>query len=302
MTRIIRAGVLSLALFSGACAGIEQSGTLLAPTGSAGSATPSLLGTWASNPLVGLAASSCSAFSWQITSQSGTSLSGTFSATCANGISATGTASGQVTGSDVPYTVTGTATVPGFASCPFSISGTARIENSDTLRIPYSGSTCLGPLQGEETLRRPVAPAPPAAPAPAPAPEPAPAPPPAPIESPFHVGPGPQSWLRAEQVVNATADEFPHLVAIYPSDQQAIAAAEELLRRTIWHLQRAGFQAGRQKNPSGAISNDKLTVYADGRWRAVDVFYDYGVAGKPTQVIFWEVFPASPQPDGGIPD
>jgi hypothetical protein len=34
----------------------------------------------------------------------------------------------------------------------------------------------------------------------------------------------------------------------------------------------------------------------------VDVFFDYGVAGKPTRVIFWEVFPASPQADGGIPD
>ena len=28
----------------------------------------------------------------------------------------------------------------------------------------------------------------------------------------------------------------------------------------IWHLRLAGFQAGRQKNPSGAISDDKLTI------------------------------------------
>ena len=56
----------------------------------------------------------------------------------------------------MPYTVTGTATVPGFPSCPFSISGTGHIVDSDTLLIPYSGTTCIGPISGEETLRRPA--------------------------------------------------------------------------------------------------------------------------------------------------
>lgn len=49
---------------------------------------------------------------------------------------------------------------------------------------------------------------------------------------------------------------------------------------------------------SGAISNDKLTVFADNAWRAFDVFYDYGVANQPTQVIFYEVFPPNPIADG----
>lgn len=108
--------------------------------------------------------------------------------------------------------------------------------------------------------------------------------------------------VRAEQVINATADEFPSLRTARATSNEASAAATELLLRMIWHLQRAGFQSGRQKNPSGAISGDKLTVFADGAWHAVDVFYDYGAAGVPMKVIFWEVFPASPLADGGIPD
>ena len=82
-------------------------------------------------------ASSCTGFSWQVTSQTSNSLAGTFSATCANGITASGTASGQVNGSDVPYTVTGTATVPGLPPCPFALSGTGHIVDSNTLLIPY---------------------------------------------------------------------------------------------------------------------------------------------------------------------
>ncbi|MBS1820199.1 MAG: hypothetical protein JSU08_19890 [Acidobacteria bacterium] len=203
----------------------------------------------------------------------------------------------------MPYSVSGTGALPGYPSCPFSLSGTAHIVDSDTLEIPYSGTTCLGPLSGRETLRRPT---PPPAPQPTPAPapsDPAPAPAPqAPAESPFHVGPGPLSMGRAEQVINATADEFPSLRAARPTEAEASAAATELLRRMIWHLRHAGFQAGRQKNPSGAISGDKLSVFADGAWHAVDVFYDYGAAGVPVKVIFWEVFPANPQPDEGIPD
>ena len=70
----------------------------------------------------------------------------------------------------------------------------------------------------------------------------------------------------------------------------------------IWHLQLAGFQAGRQRNPSGALSNDKLTVFADGAWHAYDVFNDLGAPGVPMKVQFWEVTPANYFADSGIPD
>lgn len=314
MKSFITFGLLITAALTGACTGLErESSSVLAPspvaTTSAQTPTspsaPSLLGTWSSNPLSGISASSCTGFSWQVTSQTSTSIAGTFSATCANGISASGTASGTLSGANVPYTVTGNGTMPGFPSCPFSLTGTAVIVDSDTLRIPYAGTTCLGPVSGEETLRRPTTSQPPTPPPTAPPAHPPTQPPndpPPPAEHPHHVGPGPLTFARTEQVINATADEFPQLLVARSTEGEAQAAATELLRRIIWHLRRAGYEAGRQKNPSGAISGDKLTVFADGAWRAIDVFYDYGTPGVPVRVIFWEVFPANPIGDEGIPD
>jgi hypothetical protein len=257
----------------------------------------SLLGNWSSASSVGAGAASCTNFQWRVTGQQGNNVSGEASAICGS-LSISGTVSGTVNGNEIPYQITGSAEMSG-VSCPFSISGTARVEG-DAIRVPYSGTTCLGPTQGEEVLRRPTQPAP--SPAPAPAPSPGPPPPTAPVESPYHVGPGPQAAWRAEQVVRATADEYQHLLAPRGTDAEAVAQSEELLRRMIWHLQHAGFQAGRQRNPSGAISNDKLTVFADNAWHAFDVFYDYGVANQQTQLIFYEVFPPNPVGDGGIPD
>ena len=312
MKHFIVLGILMTAAVTGACTGFErESSNVLAPSPAATATTstpaapsaPSLLGTWSSNPLASLSASSCSGFSWHVTSQTSTSIAGTFSATCANGISASGNASGTISGAHVPYTVTGTGTVPGYPSCPFSLSGTAVIVDSDTLRIPYSGTTCLGPVSGEETLRRPTTPQPPTQPpTEPPTTPPPPPPPPPPAENPHHVEPGPLTFARTELVINATADEFPQLLVARPTEGEAQAAATELLRRIIWHLRHAGYQAGRQKNPSGAISGDKLTVFADGAWHAIDVFYDYGTPGVPVRVIFWEVFPANPVADEGIPD
>lgn len=138
-------------------------------------------------------------------------------------------------------------------------------------------------------------------------PDPAPLPPtPTPTPTPTpgnrnHVPPGPLSVERAEQVVRATAAEFPGLMAVFGSDAQAEDAAEQLLLRTIWHLQQAGYQAARQRNPSGAISKDKLTINIGGAWRAYDIFR-LGFAGSATTVQFLEVTPPNPIPDPGIPD
>lgn len=289
----LRVLAVATAMLSTACAGLDMSG----PTGLSGVA--SLLGTWNSASSVGAGASSCTNFQWRLTGQQGNNVAGDASAICGP-VAVSGTVSGTIDGKDVSFQVSGSAAGSG-VSCPFSITGTARIEG-DALRVPYSGTTCLGPTQGEEVLRRPEPPAPAPAPSPSPAPAPAPTPPPAAVESPYHVGPGPLAGWRAEQVVRATADEFAHLLAPRATDAEAVAQSEELLRRMIWHLQHAGFQAGRQRNPSGAISNDKLTVFADNAWHAFDVFYDYGVAHQQTQVIFYEVFPPNMLPDGGIPD
>ena len=116
-----------------------------------------------------------------------------------------------------------------------------------------------------------------------------------------HVGPGPINASRASQVVFATAREFPNLTQVFGSEGEAVGAADQLLRRTIWHLQLAGFNAARQKNPSGAISSDKISINIDGQWHCYDI-YSLGVAGRATTVQFIEVPLPNPVADSGIPD
>jgi hypothetical protein len=138
-----------------------------------------MIGLWASQSIAAPSAASCGKFQWSVSSQTTTSVTGTFSAVCAGGVTITGTASGQLVNSTtVPITVTGNASLPGFPTCPISLSGTGTIEdNANTLRIPYSGTTCLGPVSGTETLHRPQPPAPPPAPPPTPVATPDPGPP-----------------------------------------------------------------------------------------------------------------------------
>jgi hypothetical protein len=117
----------------------------------------------------------------------------------------------------------------------------------------------------------------------------------------FHVGPGPLTEDRARQVVYATSNEFPQLTRVFGSDGEALSAAEELLLRTVWHLQLAGYQSARQRNPSGVISDDKLNILLNGSWQAYDIF-SLGFAGRATTVQFVSIGGANPIPDSGIPD
>jgi len=116
-----------------------------------------------------------------------------------------------------------------------------------------------------------------------------------------HVPPGPLTEDRARQVVFATAAEFPNLLAVFGTDAEAEDAAEQLLRRTIWHLQLAGYQAARQRNPSGAISKDKLTIHINGAWHNYDICR-MGVAGRAGSAHFIEIGAPNPVQDKGIPD
>src|SRR5262245_46262419 len=235
-----------------ACAGFESNQTLVSPSAPSlpniPAAAGTLTGTWLSTvPITVPSSWSCGEFQWSITSQTPTSLAGQFYAICAGIVLVQGQSAGQLNaaGSEVTLHLTGTATVEKVISCPFDVNGIGHIEGNDSIRIHYEGSTCFGPLHGDETLRRP-------------APDQPPPPPPAPPTNPYHVAPGPLDIARAERVVYATASEFPNLTAPPSSEQEGVARAEELLLRVIWHLKLAGYDAARQRNPSGAISNDKL--------------------------------------------
>jgi len=110
--------------------------------------------------------------------------------------------------------------------------------------------------------------------------------------------------VTAGMIVCGTGQEFSALRAPTVDLPTRDANAAELLRRMIWHLQQAGFTAGRQKNPSGAISNDKLTFQVPGEtlFRAYDVFTSKGAFLQTMGTQMLQVFPANYQVDGGIPD
>ena len=143
-------------------------------------------------------------------------------------------------------------------------------------------------------------PAPPPPPPPSPSPSPNPGGSCAPSSS-KHASPGALTEDKAREVTNATASEFPCYLAVFSTEAQALDAAETLLRRIIWHLEVYGFQADRQRNPSGLISRDKVTILVGGTWRAFDIF-TLGYAGVATRMGWTEVFPPNPVADSGIPD
>ena len=112
----------------------------------------------------------------------------------------------------------------------------------------------------------------------------------------------PLSEEYAEEIINGCGDEFPHTLAVYGSEAEAEAAAEELLLRIIWHLKLAGFDAAQQRNPSGAISKDKLNIFIRQTWRTYDIFA-LGLAGVPNRISgLGRVFPENPIPTDGIAD
>jgi hypothetical protein len=133
----------------GGCISFERESTL-GPSSTGGAA---LVGNWTSGSLIPQP-NQCSDFSWDVTEQTGNSASGRFSAVCAGDLRLSGTASGTLNGSLITWNADATATAPGLnASCPIKLQGTAELL-VDSIRIPYQGTTCLGPVSGIETLRR----------------------------------------------------------------------------------------------------------------------------------------------------
>jgi hypothetical protein len=296
--KLCLAGALAVSMLTGACARFETTSETLTPSAPpplpGGSSNGQFVGMW--TPEIGVAApspSSCGNFQWEITSQSDTALQGNFSAECGGGVTISATVSGQLTNpTTVALTVTGTGYVNGLG-CPFALNGVGTLfDDNYAITIPYTGQTCFGPVSGTETVRRPRPQAPPP-----------PAEPPPPGENPNHVGPGPLSDARAEQVSIATSNEFGHLLAPTNDVNQKIGNAEEMLLRVIWHLQLAGYNAARQRNPSGAISNDKLAVFLDdNRWHTYDIMTNFDIPGATTRMIWFHIDGANPVPNGGIPD
>lgn len=149
MTKTSLAAILTLAALTSGCFGYERKSTLgPTPTGAA-----ALMGSWTSGSLIPQPGQ-CTDMRWDVTEQTGNSASGRFSATCAGGLQLTGTARGTLAGSLVNWSADATAAAPGLTgSCTIGLTGTAELL-VDSIRVPYRGTTCLGPVEGIETLRR----------------------------------------------------------------------------------------------------------------------------------------------------
>lgn len=121
------------------------------------SASSQLGGTWlTTQSLPGASGSiqdSCTNFRWAVTEFTGTTGAGTFSATCLGNVQVVGSARGTLVGTMVNWSANATGTPPGGPSCAIALSGSAILE-TNRIRIPYSGTTCLGPVSGTEILGR----------------------------------------------------------------------------------------------------------------------------------------------------
>ena len=148
MKRIL-ALVASAALVTAGC--FKSSSTVTTPSNS----SSMLGGTWVTIGHVPGAnvAQSCTNFNWAVTSFTGTTGSGTFSATCFGNLQIAGSASGTINGRNIAWAVNATATVQGQPPCPITLTGTATLE-TDRITIPWSGTACGTPVSGTETVRR----------------------------------------------------------------------------------------------------------------------------------------------------
>jgi len=148
MKNYIFATALALAVAAAGCTSFQHSTTSPSATGIAG-----LMGTWASASNAAIpSASSCADFKWSATEQTATSAKGSFSAACDGGLKLAGTAQGTLSGTVITWNAEGDATTAGIA-CKVTLTGTAEL-GVNSIRVPYSGDTCLGKVSGVEVLNR----------------------------------------------------------------------------------------------------------------------------------------------------
>ena len=145
----VLSGIILAAATTAACFGYERRSI---PTGPSGAGVSAMMGNWTSSSVIP-SPSTCTDFKWNVSEQTPTSAKGSFAATCAGDLKVAGTAEGSLAGSGVTWKANGTTSAPGLPSCDVALVGTAELR-VDSIRIPYSGTTCLGPVSGVEILQR----------------------------------------------------------------------------------------------------------------------------------------------------
>jgi len=141
--------ILSVAAAAAGCIGFERKSSVTGPSATGISA---LLGNWSSASLIP-SPNACTDFKWNVTEQTATTAKGSFSASCTGDLKLSGTAQGTLSGGGIGWTAQGVGSAPGLPSCAISLTGTAEL-GLDSIRVPYTGDTCLGKVSGTEILRR----------------------------------------------------------------------------------------------------------------------------------------------------
>jgi hypothetical protein len=156
MKTSIFACVLAVSIAAAGCVGFDHSSSVTTPTTT--TTTNLLAGTWqsvqdASGTIIP-DPNTCTNFKWVATSQTATSAAGSFSADC-NGVTFNGTASGTLTGTTAAWSANGTATGSALpqSPCAISLTGTAEL-GTNSIRVPYSGTTCMGIVAGVQVLNK----------------------------------------------------------------------------------------------------------------------------------------------------
>lgn len=149
MSKKVLIAVVCTVFFNAACFEFLQKGK----TSPTGYTVDFLGGTWTSVSSETSLLDTCTNFTWNVTEKSGDTGSGTFTATCLETLQVSGEASGVIVGDTVTWSATAIGTSPGFPDCAMTLSGAALLEG-DQIRIPYTGSTCIGPVAGTEILRK----------------------------------------------------------------------------------------------------------------------------------------------------
>ena len=126
-------------------------------TSNAGSTSPAasaFAGAWGSSTIAGLPLGNCSDVKWTITTQTDNSLSGNVTASCASGVTVSANLTGTLVNADkIDLVANGTLTAMGLP-CQFTLNGTGTRATNDTMRVDYTGTYCLGTVNGSENLRK----------------------------------------------------------------------------------------------------------------------------------------------------
>jgi hypothetical protein len=151
MKNCFLATILCFAAAAAGCIGYSSKTTT---TGPSSTGVAALMGNWASaNASIVPSPSTCTDFKWNPTEQTSNSAKGSFSATCAGDLKVAGAATGTLSGSVINWSAQAAASTPTIAACAITLSGTAEL-GVDSIRIPYSGNTCLGAVSGVEILNK----------------------------------------------------------------------------------------------------------------------------------------------------